>query len=145
MWIIKILKGRHLSRHGQIKQRKRTRRIRKVSGKSKKDFQIYKTSALLLAHERLAHFNTHYNFKLGDIRIKNHVSRWGSCSSKGNINFNYRIALLPPHLADYIIVHELCHLGEFNHSIKFWNLVGQTLPDYESLRAELKRKGMSLY
>lgn len=89
--------------------------------------------------EKIAYWNTFYNFKFGRISIKNTKSRWGSCSKKGNLNFNYRIVFLSPHLADYLIVHELCHLGQFDHSPKFWNLVSKTVPDHEKCRAELKR------
>ena len=64
---------------------------------------------------------------------------------KGNINFNYKIALLPVHLADYIIVHELCHLGQFNHSQKFWNLVAKTFPNYLEIRKELKNIRIGIY
>lgn len=92
----------------------------------------------MLAHARLAHFNEAYGFALGRVAIKNHKSRWGSCSKKGNLNFNYKIALLPPELADYVIVHELCHLGEFNHSPRFWALVARTVPDHRALRARLR-------
>jgi predicted metal-dependent hydrolase len=99
----------------------------------------YKETARALVHERLEYFNQFYHFIYNDVRIKSHVTRWGSCSSKGNLNFNYKIALLPPELADYIIVHELCHLGEFNHSQKFWDLVGQQIPNYLELRAKLKQ------
>ena len=58
------------------------------------------------------------------------------------MNFNYKIALLPERLADYIIVHELCHLEEFNHSQKFWNLVAKEIPDYLNARRELKKSGV---
>ena len=66
-------------------------------------------------------------------------TRWGSCSKKGTLNFNYKIALLSPELRDYIIVHELCHLGEFNHSSKFWLLVEKTVPNYKTLRKQIKQ------
>jgi predicted metal-dependent hydrolase len=92
-----------------------------------------------LVHARLAHFNTVYGFTLRKVFIKNHKSRWGSCSAKGNLNFNYKLVFLPPEVADYIIVHELCHLGEFNHSPKFWALVLRALPDYKARRALLRR------
>lgn len=75
----------------------------------------------------------------GKIFIKNSRTRWGSCSSKGNLNFNYRLSLLPAHLAHYVIVHELCHLREFNHSQRFWDLVALTVPEYKACREELKK------
>lgn len=101
-------------------------------------YKKYKENARVIATERLNHFNAFYNFSIKDIRIKNQKSRWGSCSEKGNLNFNYKIALLPSYLADYIIVHELCHLGEFNHSRDFWALVAQTIPDYKNRRKEIR-------
>jgi hypothetical protein len=95
--------------------------------------------ARTLVLSRLAHFNQVYGFTFGTVSIRDQRSRWGSCSSKGNLNFNYRIALLPAHLADYIVVHELCHRGEFNHSQRFWDLVAQVMPDYARLREELRK------
>ncbi len=98
-----------------------------------------KDTAKLLAMQKVEQFNKIYRYRVNIIRIKNQKSRWGSCSEKGNLNFNYRIALLPERIVDYIIVHELCHLGEFNHSKKFWNLVAKTIPDYVDIRMELKK------
>ena len=101
------------------------------------ELKKFKSSALRLAKTRLIYFNEVYGFKLGEIGIRNQRTRWGSCSSTGRINFSYKICLLPPHLADYIIVHELCHLGEMNHSPKFWALVARTQPEYRKLKHEL--------
>lgn len=101
------------------------------------ELKKYKSSALRLAQDRLSHFNKLYNFKIGDISIRNQRTRWGSCSTTGRICFSYKICLLPPHLADYIIVHELCHLGEMNHSPRFWALVAKALPEYGQLKREL--------
>ena len=112
---------------------------------TKKDFADHKEEALALAERRVEHFNKIYKFQFNKINIKNQKTRWGSCSRKGNLNFNYKIALLPQRMADYIIVHELCHLGEFNHSRKFWNLVAKTMPDYLDIRNELKRNKVSFY
>ena len=98
----------------------------------------YREAARALAHARLKHFNNSYGFTLRKVFIKNHKSRWGSCSSRGNLNFNYKIAFLPPHIADYIFVHELCHLKHFNHSTQFWALVVQTTPNYKVLRKQLR-------
>jgi predicted metal-dependent hydrolase len=88
---------------------------------------------------KIRYFNSFYGFKINRVAIKNTTTRWGSCSSKGNLNFNYKIIYLKPELADYLIVHELCHLGELNHSKKFWALVYKTIPDYAKINKELKR------
>ncbi|MFA6601602.1 MAG: SprT family zinc-dependent metalloprotease [Candidatus Paceibacterota bacterium] len=112
----------------------------------RKDYLAKKSAALKLVKEKLAHFGNIYNstrsdcyhFKWGKISIRNQSSRWGSCSAKGNLNFSYRIIYLPPRLQDYIIVHELCHLAEFNHSKKFWELVGREVGDYKVLRKRLR-------
>lgn len=102
-----------------------------------------KENARKFVKERLEYWNKHYKFKYGRVSIRNQRSRWGSCSSKGNLNFNFRIITLPPYLTDYIIVHELCHIGQFNHSQKFWNLVGETMPNYTKLISELKKIRMN--
>lgn len=96
-------------------------------------------TARLLAHSRVERYNAVYRFVYGRIAIRNQKTRWGSCSKKGNLNFNYRIANLPGELVDYIVVHELCHLQELNHSKKFWDLVARTVPAHRALRRELKR------
>jgi predicted metal-dependent hydrolase len=98
-----------------------------------------KLRALYLVENRIAYFNKIYNAPINKITIRNQKSRWGSCSTKGNLNFNYKIIYLPPELADYIIVHELCHLKEFNHSKKFWDLVAHTIPHHLELRHNLKK------
>ncbi len=106
--------------------------------RSKKAYSKYKEAARRLAKSRIKYYNTFYHFKVNRISIKNTKSRWGSCSKKGNLNFNYKIVLLPQDLADYVIVHELCHLGEFNHSKKFWKLVELTIPNYKNLKRKFK-------
>ena len=108
-------------------------------GGGKRNYKKYKEQALVLAQSRILHFNKVYGLKFNKINIKNQKTRWGSCSKKGNLNFNYKIALLPERVADYIIVHELCHLKEFNHSRKFWNLVAKMAPDYLEIKNELKK------
>lgn len=107
---------------------------------SKKEIAVLKIKALTFAQERLIYFNTKYGYTWNTITVRQQKTRWGSCSRKGNLNFNYKIALLPEHLADYIVVHELCHLEEFNHSPKFWTLVARTIPDYKERRRELRSK-----
>ncbi len=76
------------------------------------------------------------------VSIRNQKTCWGSCSRKGNLNFNYKILFLPAYLRDYIIVHELAHLTELNHSPRFWALVASAVPDWRAHRRELR--GMRL-
>ena len=80
----------------------------------------------------------------GRITIRRQKSRWGSCSAKGNLNFNCLLMLTPPEVRMYVVVHELCHRMEMNHSARFWNLVEQVLPDYRRQVAWLKQHGRGL-
>lgn len=78
------------------------------------------------------------------ITIRSQKTRWGSCSSKGNLNFNWRLLMAPAEILDYVVVHELCHLLYLNHSRQFWQAVGNILPDYPKRRSWLKANGMLL-
>lgn len=113
---------------------------RKRQGRSSvtKHYVEHKETARELTLARLAHFNQHYNLKWNRVAIRNQRRCWGSCSSLKNLNFNYKILLLPDHLRDYIIVHELCHLVHLNHGEEFWNLVGEQIPEYKQRVAELR-------
>ena len=104
----------------------------------KRAYNKYRVHALELVNKKVAELNKFYNFSFNNIIIKNHKTRWGSCSKKKNLNFNYRIVFLPEFLAEYIIVHELCHLGSFDHSRKFWTLVEKTVPDFRARNKQLK-------
>ena len=95
--------------------------------------------ALALVRSRIEYFNTTYRYVFQNISIRNQRTRWGSCSRRGNLQFNYRIIHLPQELVDYIVVHELCHLAELNHSGRFWKLVERQIPRHNELRRELKR------
>jgi len=111
----------------------------------KAEYLKYKEVARELVERKVLEFNKIYKFKYNRISIKNQKTRWGSCSTKGNLNFNYKIALLPEKMADYIVVHELCHLYEFNHSQNFWKLVEKTVPDYKEIRKELKKSNLRFH
>ena len=101
------------------------------------EYLRFKEKARSLAKERVDFFNRSYGFSVRRIAIKNNRTSWGSASQKGNLNFNYKIAKLPDDLLDYIVVHELCHLGEMNHSQRFWNLVGEKISDFKERRRKL--------
>jgi len=124
-WIVRKI---HFLKNSVVRQRP-----------SRADYGSVRDAARTLVHSRVEYYNADYGFVYGRIAIRNQKTRWGSCSKKGNLNFNYRIATLPSELADYIVVHELCHLAELNHSKKFWDLVAQTVPSHRALRRELKR------
>lgn len=109
---------------------------------TEEEYTKYKEQTQALVVEKIAKFNTHYRFTYNQVRIKNQKTLWGSCSRKGNLSFNYKLVLVKERCADYIIVHELCHLKEFNHSARFWNLVAQTIPDHAEIRKELRRSAM---
>lgn len=98
-----------------------------------------KKMALTSFSQRLLELNEQYNFVYKKVSIRNQSTRWGSCSKSGTLSFNYRLYFLSPELQDYVLVHELCHLKEMNHSLKFWGLVERAVPDYKELRRELKK------
>lgn len=94
--------------------------------------------------KRVKYYAEKENFVYNKITIKNLVSRWGSCSTKGNLNFNCLLMLTPDYVIDYIVVHELCHLREMNHSEKFWAEIEKIMPDYQRAELWLKQNGGNL-
>jgi len=111
---------------------------------TQKDFIDNKKKSLDLVKLKLIKFNQYYQFSYNTVTVRNQKTRWGSCSSKKNLNFNYKILFLQEELQDYIIVHELCHLKEMNHSKRFWSLVAETLPNYSNLRKKLRQQEITL-
>ena len=99
--------------------------------------QVYKRLAKSYIPKKALEIAGTLGFKPSAIRITSAKTRWGSCSTRGSINFSYRLILAPNELIEYVIIHELCHLKEHNHGQNFWNLAESILPDYRSRRAKL--------
>ncbi len=93
---------------------------------------------------RVEYFSPLVGVRYGRLTIRSQKTRWGSCSGKGNLNFNCLLALAPPEVLDYIVVHELCHRKELNHSPAFWEEVGKVLPGYKVQQQWLKDNGAAL-
>ncbi len=96
--------------------------------------------ALSYIPDRVLHFAIPMKLKFGRITIRNQKTRWGSCSSKRNLNFNCQLMRMPPEVIDYVVVHELCHLKQMNHSKAFWSEVEKVMPDYKTQQAYLKKQ-----
>lgn len=105
-----------------------------------------------LAHQYLPHFEEkvfhhnalHFEQPINDIRLKNNSSNWGSCSTNSTINLSTRLLLVPEIVQDYVVIHELAHLLEMNHSPRFWKIVKKAMPDYERHERWLKTNGTAL-
>jgi hypothetical protein len=118
--------------------RKTTRRRKRPTSVTK-HYLAHKEQARSLVLARLEYFNQHYQLEWNRVAIRNQRRCWGSCSSKKNLNFKYKIHFLPTHLQDYIIVHELCHLVHLNHGTDFWALVCERLPAAKEHVSELRQ------
>jgi predicted metal-dependent hydrolase len=104
----------------------------------------YREQTKNLLDNKVPFFGKKLSISYGKVRIRNQKLRWGSCSKDGNLNFNLLLSALPINIIDYIIVHELFHLIEFNHSDYFWKLVGQAYPTYKNCSTWLKNNGAYL-
>lgn len=93
---------------------------------------------------RVARYHTLTGGHYTSITIRDQKSRWGSCSSRGTLSFNYRLIFAPPMILDYVVVHELCHLTHMDHSKNFWNMVETIMPDYRTCKIWLKEHGHEL-
>ena len=115
---------------------------RPIARRGHEEYVRYKQQAQSVIEERVEFINRTYGFSFNSINIKNQKTRWGSCSKKGNLNFNYKLLFLPDTVRDYVVAHELCHLAEFSHSKKFWALVAKWSPNHAEVRKMLRDHGL---
>lgn len=132
-WILKHLK--------QIKEESQKDETEKLSDSRIKE--LYRLAAKEIPEE-VKRFSKLVGVDYGRITIRNQKTRWGSCSSKGNLNFNCLLMLAPKEIREYVIVHELCHRKQMNHSPAFWAEVERVMPDYREKRKWLKEHGEEL-
>lgn len=117
---------------------------RKVVNLSPKEVMLAKEKAGAYLKSRCPYFAEKMGVRYSKITVNKAKTRWGSCSAKGNINFTYRLLFAPEEVIDYVIVHELAHLKEMNHSQRFWDIVKDTMPDYKDRRGWLREFQMNL-
>ena len=106
--------------------------------------QALSKRALVRIREALAEFAPKIGVEFGRVAIRDQKSRWGSCSAKHNLNFNWKLIMAPEEALRYVVIHELCHLIEFNHSARFWALVESQMPEYDFWKKWLKNHGSEL-
>ncbi len=121
-----------------IIKKQTTRKRRRPNSTSDAHYRKYKAQARKVIIQRVSTLARRCDITYGRIAIRNTCTRWGSCSSRGNLNFHYGLLFLPPRVRDYVIIHELCHLTEMNHSAAFWRLVEHRMPDYREQRRALR-------
>ena len=106
--------------------------------------KIYRVLAKQEIINRTWHFAELMNVSPTTVKVNNAKTRWGSCSSKKSLNFSWRLIMADDDLIDYVVIHELAHLSEMNHSTRFWNIVGSVLPDYKLRKTRLRELHLSL-
>lgn len=104
----------------------------------------YRAHALEKLQEKMERFSQAVGVTPSSVGIKTFKGRWGSCSTKGNLLLNWKVIIAPNRIVDYVVVHELCHLHEHNHSPRFWQHVARVIPDYVECRQWLKASGKRL-
>lgn len=133
-----------------IKQRKfwiykQAKRVQKAAENhveySEREQMMMREKARSVLTEKTDRYKKELNVEYNKIRIGDQKTRWGSCSSKGTISYSWRLILMPEEIQDYVVVHELCHLHEMNHSKRFWEWVAGVIPDYQRRRMWLKTHG----
>ena len=138
-WVLK-----HLARAKELEEQKKNSSSAHPP-LSEKDRSRYIEIARDIFTRKTEYYARIMDVSYGRISIREQKTRWGSCSSKGNLNFNWRLILAPEEVLDYVVVHELAHRREMNHSKAFYAIVESVLPDYRAARKWLRDKGQMLW
>lgn len=133
--------SKHIEKIKEIKERVEAEPTEKLT---REKVIALAEEALKVIPERVEYFAKVIGVTYGKITVRNQKTRWGSCSSKGNLNFNCLLMLAPPEVLDYVVVHELCHRKQMNHSKAFWLEVEKVLPNYKEVRKWLKEEGSQM-
>ncbi len=128
---------------GRMQERENMRQQARIHLDAAQEKELRERAKSVLA-QRTAYFARQVGVTYGRITVRDQKTRWGSCSQTGNLNFNFRLILAPPEVLDYVVVHELCHRRQMNHSAQFWQEVAQVLPDYRKRKAWLTENGWRL-
>ena len=135
-------KSNWISKHRAIvKERRRREQETDWHRLSAQEIKELADEAIRILPQKVQRFAEKIGVDYGRITIRNQKTRWGSCSGKGNLNFNCLLMLTPDDVQDYVVIHELCHLKQMNHSSKFWAEVEHMMPDYKQKRKWLKENG----
>lgn len=128
---------------GRMQEREKMRQQARIHLDAAQEKELRERAESVLA-QRTAYFARQIGVTYGRITVRDQKTRWGSCSQTGNLNFNFRLILAPLEVLDYVVVHELCHRRQMNHSTQFWQEVAQVLPDYRKRKAWLTENGWRL-
>ena len=104
----------------------------------------YREHALRKLTARTHHYAAEMGVTVNEVRVRTYKARWGTCFTKNRLTFNWRLIMVPPRVLDYVVVHELCHIFEYNHSPKYWSHVADVMPDYKDSGTWLKKYGENL-
>lgn len=117
----------------------------KIQPLSEAEQRLYRDKAREIFEQKVSYYAQMMGVSYGRIAIRDQKTRWGSCSGEGNLNFNWRLIFAPAGVLDYVVVHELAHRKEMNHSPRFWKVVEDTMSEYRKYQKWLKENGRGLH
>lgn len=132
-----------IEKHWKIMQ-ERNQVLKKIEPYTEAEMKAMVEKAKVIIPQKVKYYAPIVGVDYGRITIRNQKTRWGSCSSKGNLNFNCLLMELPDEVIDYIVVHELCHRKEMNHSARFYAEVEKVIPEYKRCQRWLKENGTNI-